>query len=301
MNQKMILTLLGLACITNCQAESEQIPKKRVLIGSPIRQKPAILKEFLQSLLELNTNSFEADYLFVDDNNDPESSLMLNSFGLKLQEHCIIMKYANSAQDSYVCNERTHYWHEKIIWKVAHFKNCMIDYAVEHSYDYLFLIDSDIVLNPKTIDRLIETKKDIVANIFWTQWQPENCKLPQVWLMDEYKFYISNTNEQLSPEEINARTIAFLQPLLSPGTYEVGGLGACTLLSQKALRAGVSFRKIKNLTFWGEDRHFCIRAAALGIDLFVDTFYPAYHIYRETDLSGVPLFKTNCANDIYQI
>ena len=30
---------------------------------------------------------------------------------------------------------------------------------------------------------------------------------------------------------------------------------------------------------FGEDRHFCIRAAALGLSLYVDTHYPAYHIY----------------------
>src|SRR5690606_16569030 len=40
----------------------------------------------------------------------------------------------------------------------------------------------------------------------------------------------------------------------------------------------------KNISFWGEDRHFCIRAQALGFDLFVDTNYPAFHIYREDDL-----------------
>lgn len=40
----------------------------------------------------------------------------------------------------------------------------------------------------------------------------------------------------------------------------------------------------------GEDRHFCIRAAALGLRLFVDTHYPAYHIYRSADLAGAERF-----------
>ncbi|RBN36101.1 glycosyl transferase, partial [Priestia megaterium] len=60
----------------------------------------------------------------------------------------------------------------------------------------------------------------------------------------------------------------------------------CTLISQKALQKGINFSKISNLTFWGEDRHFCIRAAALGLSLYVDTHYPAYHIYRDTDIKG---------------
>ena len=37
--------------------------------------------------------------------------------------------------------------------------------------------------------------------------------------------------------------------------------------------------------------HFCIRASALGFDLFVDTHYPAYHIYRECYLNRVEEFK----------
>src|SRR5690606_16148011 len=58
----------------------------------------------------------------------------------------------------------------------------------------------------------------------------------------------------------------------------------------------VSFSEIKNLSFWGEDRHFCIRAAALGLSLYVDTNYPAYHIYRESDLEGVWKYKEICSN-----
>ena len=78
----------------------------------------------------------------------------------------------------------------------------------------------------------------------------------------------------------------FLNQLKRPGIYEVGGLGACTLISRKAIKLGVSFSQIPNLSFWGEDRHFCIRAAALGLKLYVNTRYPAYHIYRESDLKG---------------
>ena len=53
-----------------------------------------------------------------------------------------------------------------------------------------------------------------------------------------------------------------------------------TIKCNKALKLGVSFSIIDNISFWGEDRHFCIRAEALGLKLYVDTVYPAYHIYR---------------------
>ncbi|WP_328130652.1 hypothetical protein [Peribacillus frigoritolerans] len=79
----------------------------------------------------------------------------------------------------------------------------------------------------------------------------------------------------------HTRYQSFIRQMRTPGVHKVGGLGACTLISQKALKAGVNFNRIENLSFWGEDRHFCIRAAALGISMYVDTHLPAYHIYRE--------------------
>lgn len=85
----------------------------------------------------------------------------------------------------------------------------------------------------------------------------------------------------------------FIESLKEKGVFRVGGLGACTLISRRALEAGVNFSSLYNISFWGEDRSFCIRAAAAGLDLFVDTYYPAYHIYRMTDLDGVGIYKKN--------
>lgn len=278
----------------------EQAPaKKRVLIGAPIRQKPAILKEFLKSLEELTKNTFEADYCFIDDNTDEESIQILYEFVYRNQNRTMVAKAQSN--DTYICNEKTHYWSEQVVWKVAHFKDIIIDFALKKSYDYLFLIDSDIVLYPNTIEQLLADNKDIISEIFWTSWTPESPKLPQVWLYDTYTQYEVRYGEELTHEEVQRRYNKFLQTLCQPGVYEIGGLGACTLISKNALEKGVNFKRIKNITFWGEDRHFCIRAAALGIELFVDTHYPAYHIYRESALDGVAEFKENCRNGIYQI
>lgn len=254
----------------------------KILVGSPVRQKPQILKEFLESLQRLKQEHYQLDFYFVDDNNLEESRELLKSFAKR--ERCRIDRGAPAA--SYVCNEKTHHWKDEQIWKVASYKNRMIDRARDLGYDYLFLIDSDIVLHPKTIDQLILDDKEIVSNIFWTKWNPDTPPLPQVWLYDTY----SPFDGKPAKEE----TVQFIQQLEKPGLYEVGGLGACTLINKTALNKPISFNQIKNVSFWGEDRHFCIRAASLGIPLFVDTHHPAFHIYRESELAGVGPFKKNC-------
>jgi hypothetical protein len=295
-----IFSLLIISAIATSNIYGEA-SKKKILIGSPIRQKPAILKEFLQSLEEVIQITNECNYLFVDDNDNAESTWMLAEFAGKMAGKCLIVENQNKkSAEPYICNEITHYWHDSIIWKVASFKDFIIQYAREKNYDYLFLIDSDMVLHPNTIEQLIASNKDIVAEIWWTNWHPNTAKGPSVWLYDTYTMY-EVRGGNLTEEEIQKRQNEFLQKLLTPGLYEVGGLCACTLVSKKALHAGVKFERIKNLSFWGEDRHFCVRALVLGLELWVDTHYPAYHIYRESELAGVASYKENCRKGIYQI
>ena len=268
--------------------------KKRILIGSPVHQKPEILNMFLTSLNHLNKEEYDVSFLFVDDNIEPESSELLRRFQLKNRAY-IIKSYSN---DQYIRNEVTHVWNEKLIWKVAGFKNDIIDFCKFNHYDYLFLLDSDLVLHPHTLNQLVAAEKEIISNIFWTKWDTNSIELPQVWVKDFYTLYESSRNEKLDKVEINKRTLEFLNMLREPGIYKVGGLGACTLISRSAIDKGVSFSEINNVSFWGEDRHFCIRAAAMGIDLYVDTHYPAFHIYRESDLQHVNSYMASCGYNL---
>ena len=262
----------------------------RVLVGSPICQKPEILRQFLKSLNNLEKQHIDINYLFVDDNENEESSNMLKEFSSNMENAQV---YKSDYNDKYVCDNQAHLWNEKLVWKVASFKDDMIDYARNNNYDYLFLIDSDLILHNTTIEHLVSAGKEIISEIFWTKWTLETEELPQVWMKDQYTQYMISRGEVVTNNEALIRQKYFLSKLRQPGTYEVGGLGACTLISMKALQKDISFKEIGNLSFWGEDRHFCIRAATLGIPLYVDTHYPAYHIYRESDLAGVDSYIQN--------
>ncbi len=261
--------------------------KKRVLVGSPVYQKPEILTAFLASLKKLNRDTIAVDYMFVDDNIDESASKLLTEFA---REDSAVIIIDGKTQGVYLCNDESHLWDDDLMLKVANYKNAIIRYAIENAYDYLFFADSDLVLHPNLIEHLKTVHKDIVSEIFWTRWHNDQPLEPNVWLFDEYDLVPKKLGENLSKEEKDIRQTRFLNQLRIPGVYEVGGLGACTLISRAALMRGVSFEPIKNLTIHGEDRFFCIRAAVLGIDLFVDTHYPAYHIYREQDLAGVAAY-----------
>lgn len=260
--------------------------RKRVLLGSPVKQKEAILKEFLRSLDKLERGELQLDFVFVDDNNEHS---LLDHFASK-RKNVLIIK-ADKVEDMYVCDEKTHHWNERLIWKVAAYKNLIIDRAIKGGYDYLFLVDSDLYLHPKTITHLVKQNKDIVSEVFWTKWEPNLAPMPQVWVADQYKLFFARREETLDEEEVKRRMQEFLDMLKKPGIYKVGGLGACTLISRNALLKGVSFSEIYNLSLWGEDRHFCVRAVALGLELYADTHFPPFHIYRESDLEELKNYK----------
>ncbi|WP_217562111.1 glycosyltransferase [Paenibacillus sp. GbtcB18] len=273
--------------------------KPRILIASPIYQKPDILNEFLLSIEGLDKTDLEADLFFIDDNHDIQSTDILTGFSYSSGKKLILPGFLPSNRSS---EENSHQWKEETIWKVAKYKNRIIEYCIEKNYDYLFLIDSDLVLHPQTLQQLLSTQKDIISNIFWTQWDlNKDTVYPQVWLSDHYNQFQIKRGETISQEEKHSRRNHFFQQLKQPGLYQVGGLGACTLISHKALRAGVNFNEVPNINFMGEDRHFCIRAAVLGYELFVDTHFPAFHIYRERDLEKLTDFKNNYSSLYEQI
>jgi len=246
----------------------------RIMLACPIRQKPEILKPFLDSITRLKT---EFDCVFIDDNTNPDSSNLLKTF------ECKVFTPEIKDEGNYQHDNFTHKWDDSSIWKVAMFKDFLIEEAINGFYDYIFFIDSDLILHPETINQLISRKVDIISNIFWTSWQPNTKPMPNVWQSDEYNMFVNKSNPGKESQE-------FLEQITKPGYYEVGGLGACTLISRAAIVNGCRFAKIPNITFWGEDRHFCVRANALGFKLHVETTYPAYHIYRDSDLDGITNF-----------
>lgn len=265
--------------------------KKKILVGSPVYQKPEILAAFLKSLKTLNRDTVSIDYMFVDDNIDESSKQLLASFK---REDSTVTIVDGKGTGAYLCNDETHHWDDSLMLKVANYKNFIIDYAISNNYDYLFFVDSDLILHPNLIEHLKTANKDIISEIFWSKWHNDRPFEPNVWLFDEYDLVPKRLGETLSEKEMTIRESKFLNKLKIPGIYEVGGLGACTLISRVALLKGVNFQPIKNLTIHGEDRFFCIRAAVLDLSLFVDTYYPAYHIYREQDLGGVQDYVKGC-------
>ncbi len=256
-----------------------------VLVASAVRKPAAVVRGFLQGLRSLEPPDAPVDWLLVDDNGDHGSSELLAA-ARNPAGRVTVRKLSPQRRGRGPDGGRE--WPEALVRHAAEIKDRIIDEAVAGGYDHLFLVDADLVLQPPTLGHLAGLGLPIVSEVFWTRWHAMGAELPNVWVSDRYTLYRAERGERPSRDEVIARTRAFLESLRQPGVFPVGGLGACTLITRRALEAGVRFALLPNLTWWGEDRHFSIRAAALGVDLWADTHHPPLHLYREADLRRLP-------------
>lgn len=243
-----------------------------VLIASCIRQKPEILREFLESLDKLE-KPCEPHYFFIT-TLDEESKSLLEEWAVDKD----VTIREEKVDEQFIVDEDTHHWTTEHVKTLMRLRDIYLDEARKGEYEYLFAVDSDIYFHPETLVKLLHNKKDIITEIHWTKWYADDAQiLPNVWFYDNYGFPTDGLH-RLKREKI----------------VKVGGICGAYLISKKALKAGVSFAIAKGVPeHWGEDRHFAVRAQSLGLDLWCDTTLPSFHIYRMSDLPRLQSWKDN--------
>ena len=226
----------------------------KVLITAPLKQERKIFKEFQNSL----------DALVIPDGVTVDRFYVVNDCDKVIPdirgEYTVI-----NTGDLYQKTVNDHVWTQDNLNKMPQLRNATIQRALDGGYDYWFSVDTDLVLHPLTLKTLLEANKDIISEVFWTQ-APNGKWWCNGWMYDQ------------------ADAAGRLDEWRTPGRYKVGMTGACTLVKRRVLEAGVSYDAIPNIrrALWGEDRWFCIRAAVLGYEMWLDTHYPATHLFTET-------------------
>ena len=253
---------------------------KKILFFSSLYKDKEVLEVTLPSWMNLNTANFQMDYLLYDDNKQKGAVSYMQQFESDYKEKVIIERDWLTDAQVY----KNHNWTTSNIDRVIHIKNKAIDIALSKNYDYIFLVDADLVLHPYTLTHLVQTAKDFVFEVFWTVFTDQTYAKPNCWDVHSWDYKYKQTIYQLK----------------QAGTYKVGAGGACTLISKEALQRGVNFNRISNMPFAGEDRHICTRADVLGIDIYVDTHYPAFHIFKNNQSKeALQWFQNGCSREYF--
>lgn len=241
---------------------------KTVLVAAVVNQNAKIFIEYLKK---------------IDEQKCDKNVIIKKFFILHNSEH--LKKYLN--ENEYICENNElhhdfeHKWsHDKFLF-LAQQKNRIVSKALEIGVDYIFWVDSDLMIQKRTLDTLINRNAPIISELFWTIWpgDKENKEMPNCWEADQYGFY----------GDVNK----YVGELKKSGLFQVGGTGACILVHTDTYKKGVHYLPIPNVSFsaW-EDRAFCIRAMVLGYNIYIDTTYPAEHLYTE-DLAKKYFLENN--------
>ena len=225
---------------------------KKILIAAPVYQKTEIFIEYLNSLNHLIIpKGYEAHKYFII-TNCPEIENLLSKDEFET-DNC---DFKNKKEKG------SHLWEEEHFNSVMQARNKILKKAREENYDYIFSVDSDILLHPKTLQFLLEDDKDMVGTTYWCN---NEQKTGAIRIGSNYYFmdYWLGINTDLSKK----------------GLYEVGIACASVLIGKRIIEnEKITYSPIDNISYscW-EDYAFSLRAHILIPDLqvYMDSRLPA--------------------------
>lgn len=245
----------------------------RILCGSSVRIQPEVFKRYFR-LLRRNEDFVDSDvdYFFVLDDEENEDDLrgILDSEGADYQ-----ISSDRPPDALYSTSGQTHDWSVQTFDHLARNKQNILDRAKKGSYDRVWLVDTDLFVEPTTLRSMLSLKKKITSGVFWTEWTKDDPQSlgPNVWLSHPYG---QEGRWRTQPE--------FWERLSQRKSSPVIGGGACILIDTEVLDRVRYFPRLEGLPntgMWqGEDRTFSILAQRFHIGQHSDPWPDIFHLYH---------------------
>ena len=151
-------------------------------------------------------------------------------------------------------------------YRIDQIRNLIAHYTQENNFDYLFSVDSDIILPANTLVKMLNKDLDIISGVYLQR--KDNIKIPEL-----YKNNNRGGQNNLDISEIK-----------EPRILEIDGCGfGCVLIKSSILKliGYPQFEYHNTLDFQytiSEDVDFCRKAKNKGIKIFADTSIQCSHI-----------------------
>ena len=217
----------------------------RVLVGAPVCDLyEYCFDEFLNTIKNLTYKNY--DILLVDNSKDD--------------------KYFNKIKDK-VNAVRIEYI-EKMRERVVKSHNILRKEVLDKKYDYLLVLDQDVIPPPNVIEQLIRHKKDAVSALFFGHHNIGVGKIvmPFAWVFIEKKDFWGEVG-YLTEEEIWSNELIEIA---------YAGMG-CILIARNILEK-VEFRYDKSIDAW-DDRWLGYDIHKNGFGYYLDTSVKCRHLY----------------------
>ena len=228
---------------------------KKIMIGCPVRNRAWILPRYLKSISRLEYPSEYLRYCFIiNDCIDSTPNLLADFARQQPSQVNVLIQNLESLQS------RSHLRGYYRFTHLAKLRNFLLTAFLESDCDYLFSVDSDILLPPYALNRLLEDDCMIISAL------------------------VCNGHELGDPGIYNIlrhdRDGTWRHILNFPRdrVFEVDCTGAAYLLKREVIgRYGIRY----SAAYGAEDIGFCQDAAYKGLKIFCDGRVEGEHHMRE--------------------
>ncbi len=232
----------------------------QIVIGAPISNRSAYLPYYLSNLYALNYPKSQLSFYFIINNSQDNSEQILQQFKSD-HEH----EYNNITIDYYHGNkhapkdERTNEIRLKHSYKfLSTLRNMLLKYTVKNKYSHLFSVDSDIMVKPDSLNKLLVAQTDIISGLIFNGF----LHAPN----SPHSFpNILKYNDKGVLEHVSNWYVKNGSTLTESKIIEIDANGAISLISNKAC-SELSY----GFDIQGEDIFFCKMAQKKGYKLYAD-------------------------------
>jgi hypothetical protein len=218
----------------------------KILCGGPVSEGADVFSAHVDALL---AQGHALDYKGIDGSPTP---LQAPQFGF---DH-VDWRYEGSSGEY---KQRRVRWNGARLRLMGRVRDEMRRAALTGEYDYLFMVDSDMILGPGTLDHMLFHCRDIVAGLVWTKYKAWTKRVwPNVWRINGNK---PDTAPHVAPDD------ELLVRINVGGLHQVEVTGGCYLISRHALER-TSFAPLPDTA--SEDLCFAKSAKAAGLPIYLD-------------------------------
>lgn len=219
----------------------------KVLVAAPTwNGHKYIIKEYLRKIKRLSYPNY--DVLLADNSKGDSFLKFLLKTGIK------VIKIP---------------WDENPFVRICNSRNFIINYFLQHDYEYLLSVDTDTIIPKNTIEKLLKHKKDLVGFLCH---MGTKIKVPSVFKSGHIVFKGRKGLNFYSWKELKA-----IKKDLIP-VYAVSV--SCLLIHRKVFEANVRFRFTPYLLI-GEDLWFFAECNEKGFQFWLDKSIRVKHYNKD--------------------
>jgi cellulose synthase/poly-beta-1,6-N-acetylglucosamine synthase-like glycosyltransferase len=224
----------------------------RVMIGCPVRDRAWVLPQYLDRLQKLDKSLAEVRYCFIINNCSDASPQILTEFARQVPERVDLIFKDYPDPGGFRRGEYN-------FSRLAELRNLLLQAFLESDCDYLFSLDSDILVPPYTLTQLLKDKCDVVSALVCNGREIGDLRIYNILARGRegnYRHMVHFPRDQIFPVDCT---------------------GAAYLIRRGVIAAGVRYSGKHG----AEDIGFCEAATDLGFGLFCDGRVECLHYMNE--------------------